>query len=82
MISTEVDFACLLNGRNAQCESDSNKSTSEWPLKDPVGGEPNAPGDPSPGKTDEDRAEWKNKKEAGRHKYGVDQERHLGTGEG
>lgn len=82
VISTEVSFACLLNDGNTQCESNSNKSTSERPLEDPVGGEPNASGDPSPGKANEDRAGWKNEKEGRGHNYGVDHERPLGAGEG
>ena len=82
MISREVGFACLLNDGNTQCESSSNKSTSERPLKHPVGGKPNASGDPSPGKANDNRTEWKNEKEGYRHNYAVDHERPLGAGEG
>ena len=82
MISREVGFASLLNDRNSQCESNSNKNTSERPLKDPVGREPNASGDPSPGNANEDRTEWKNEKEGNRHNNAVDHGRPLGAGEG
>ena len=82
MITTEVGFASLLNGVNSQCESNDNKNTGERPLKDPVGGEPNASGDPSPGNANEDRTEWENEKEGYRHNYAVRHEHHLGAGEG
>lgn len=82
MITTEVGFACLLDGVNSQCESSGNKSTGERPLKDPVDAEPNASGDPSPGEANEDRTEWENDKEGYRHNYAVCHEHPLGAGEG
>jgi len=82
VITGEVGFACLPNDIDPQCESNGDKSTSERPLQDPVGGEPKASGDPSPGEANEDRPAGKNEKEGRRHKYGVGYKRLLGAGEG
>ena len=81
VITAKVGFACLLNDGDAQCESNGNKSTSERPLKDPVGGEPKTSGDPSPGEANEDRTEGKNEKEGHCHNYAVGYEHPLGVGE-
>lgn len=82
MIVTEVRLAFLLNGSNAQRESDGDKGAGEGPLKDPVGGEPKASGDPCPGSTNEDSTEGEDEEEGDGHNYGVCREHPLSVCEG